>query len=161
MVRTRRAGRDMTALLDATIIATGAAVVAGVFVIAPLTGDSELTVVGKLVSSSYPVADVLMLAIVVRLWATPTAGTAAFRLLVTALTLTLTGDILWNASVIASGTAENHWANVAWLTSYVAVAAAACTPSMRGLTEPSRTARRRRRRSADWSRSPAGSCFPR
>ena len=42
MVRTRRAGRDMTALLDALIIATGAAVVAAVFVIAPLASDSGM-----------------------------------------------------------------------------------------------------------------------
>ena len=40
----------MTALLDALIIATGAAVVAAVFVIAPLASASDLTSFGKVIA---------------------------------------------------------------------------------------------------------------
>ena len=136
MVRTRRAGRDMTALLDATIIATGAAVVAAVFVIAPLAGDSGLTSFGKVVSSAYPIGDILLIAVIVRMWAAPGAQTAAFRLLLAALGLTLSGDILWNASVLATGSQVNHWSDAMWLTSYIVVSAAACVPSMSTLAEP-------------------------
>lgn len=135
MVRTRRAGRDMTALLDATIIATGAAVVAAVFVIAPLAGDSGLTGFGKVVSSAYPIGDVLLIAVIVRMWAAPGAQTASFRLLLSALGLTLTADIMWNASVIVTGSQVNRWADVLWLGSYVVIAAAACVPSMTTLAE--------------------------
>ncbi len=135
MVRTRRAGRDMTALLDALIIATGAAVVASVFVIAPLAGDSELTTFGKVVSSAYPIGDVLLIAVIVRMWAAPGAQTASFRLLVAALGLTTAGDIFWNVQVIATGSLYSPLADVLWLGSYLAIAAAACLPSMRTLAE--------------------------
>jgi diguanylate cyclase (GGDEF)-like protein len=135
MVRTRRAGRDMTALLDATIIATGAAVVAAVFVIAPLAGDSGSSTFGKVVSSAYPIGDVLLIAVIVRMWAAPGAQTAAFRLLLAALGLTLAADIMWNAIVIVTGSQVSRWADVLWLTSYLAISAAACVPSMKTLAE--------------------------
>ncbi len=41
MVRARREERDATALLDALIIAAGVAIVAAVFVVAPLAADSN------------------------------------------------------------------------------------------------------------------------
>ena len=103
MVRTRRSGRDMTALLGALIIATGAAVVAAVFVIAPLASASDLTTVGKVIASSYPIGDVLLIAVIVRMWASPGAQTASYRLLVSAFVLTTAGDVFWNVELIATG----------------------------------------------------------
>ena len=135
MVRTRRAGRDMTALLDALIIATGAAVVASVFVIAPLASDTDMTNFAKVVSSGYPIGDVLLIAMIVRMWAAPGAQTASYRLLVSAIGLTTAGDVVWNANVIATGSLVSPWADMLWLGSYVTVAAAACLPSMTTLAE--------------------------
>ena len=135
MVRTRRAGRDLTALLDALIIATGAAVVASVFVIAPLASDSDMTNFAKVVSSGYPIGDVLLIAMIVRMWAAPGAQTASYRLLVLALGLTTAGDLVWHANVIATGSYVTPWADMLWLGSYLTVAAAACLPSMTTLAE--------------------------
>ncbi len=135
MVRTRRAGRDMTALLDALIIATGAAVVASVFVIAPLASDSDMTNFAKVVSSGYPIGDVLLIAVIVRMWAAPGAQTASYRLLVSAVGLTTAGDLVWNANVIVTGSLVSPWADMLWLGSYLTVAAAACLPSMTALAE--------------------------
>ena len=81
IVRRRGWRGDLPALLDAAILATGTAVVIGVFVIAPITGDSSLTFLGKVTSSLYPIGDVLLLGILARLWTTPGARTAAFKLL--------------------------------------------------------------------------------
>ncbi|HZJ05396.1 MAG TPA: diguanylate cyclase [Nocardioidaceae bacterium] len=136
MVRTRRAGRDMTALLDASIIATGAAVVAAVFVIGPLASDSELTTFGKVTSSAYPIGDVLLIAVLVRMWAAPGALTTSFRLLVSALALTLTSDVLWNVLVVMNGMQSDRWTDALYLASYIMVSAAACAPSMTTLAEP-------------------------
>ncbi len=135
MVRTRRSGRDMTALLGALIIATGAAVVAAVFVIAPLASASDLTTVGKVIASSYPIGDVLLIAVIVRMWASPGAQTASYRLLVSAFVLTTAGDVFWNVELIATGDLTSRGSDVLWLGSYLAVAAAACLPSMRTLAE--------------------------
>ena len=76
---------------------------AAVFVIAPLAGDSELTNFGKVVSSGYPIGDVLLIAMIVRMWAAPGAQTAAFRLLVAALGLTRQGTSSGTRTMIATG----------------------------------------------------------
>ena len=136
MVRTRRPGHDVTALLDAGIIATGAAVVATVFVIAPLTRDSGLTGFGKVVSSAYPVADVLLISVMVRMWASPGARTASYRLLVAAFGLTAVGDVLWNVSVVVDQAQWGRWLDQVYLASYVLVGAATWVPSMRTVAEP-------------------------
>jgi len=137
MVTRRRAGRDLTALLDATIIASGVGVLAGVFVIAPLASDSSLSAFGKVVSSAYPVADALLLALLVRLWATPGARTSSFRLLTGAVVATLVADTVWNISIVVTGDiAAWRWNDAIFLASFVLVGASAWAPSMRTLTEP-------------------------
>jgi len=99
MVRGRRDGRDVTALLDALIIATGVGIMAAVFVVGPLATDSSLSALAKVVYSTYPVADIVLLVILVRLWATPGARTASFRFLLAAFLATLAADALWNVTI--------------------------------------------------------------
>ena len=49
--------------------------------------------------------------------------------------LTLAGDVVWNANLIATGSLVTRWADLLWLGSYLTVAAAACLPSMTTLAE--------------------------
>ena len=137
MVEGRRSSGDLTALLDAAIIATGTGVVAAVFVVDPITQDSSLNLAGKIVSSAYPIMDVLLLGLLVRLWATPGARTVSVELLTAALGVNLLADVLWNASAVTTGS-PNPWAglDMLWLGGYVLVAAAAWVPSMRDASEP-------------------------
>lgn len=138
MVRTRRTASDLNVVLDGFIVAVGAGVLVAVFLIAPLAEDSTLSLAGKLTSSAYPVADLLLLAVLVRLGATPGARTTAFRLLMAALGLTLLADGVWNVSTVVTGDSTSTlWNDVLWLSGYLAVGAAACVPSMRALAEQS------------------------
>ena len=75
MVRRRSEPADLTAVLDVAVLAAGLAVVAGVVLIAPIARDSSLTLAGKVTSSAYPMADLLLLSILVRLWTKPGAKT--------------------------------------------------------------------------------------
>ncbi len=137
IVRRRGSTGDLPAVLDAAILATGTAVVAGVFVISPIAGDSSLTLLGKLTSAVYPIADVLLLGILARLWTTPGARTAAFKLLAGALALTLFGDVFYNFTALTTGDVNSMMVNdLFWLGSYVLIAAAAWSPSVRDLAEP-------------------------
>ena len=137
IVRRRGSGSDLPALLDAAILATGTAVIAGVFVIAPIAGDSSLSLLGKLTSAAYPVADVLLLGIVARLWTTPGARTAAFKLLSAALAMTLIADAWYNVTALQTGSVISYPVNdLFWLGSYVLIAGAAWSPSLRTLAEP-------------------------
>lgn len=137
MVRGRRSTGDRTALLDAAIIATGTGVMAAVFVVDPITQDSSLNLAGKVVSSAYPVMDVLLIGLLVRLWVTPGARTVSVELLTAALGVNMLADVAWNVSVVTTGS-YHSWVglDMLWLAGYVLVAAAAWVPSMRDASEP-------------------------
>ena len=137
IVRTRGGRANLALLLDAAIVATGTAVVVGVFVIVPISQDSSLDLGGKLVSSFYPVADVLLLGILVRMWASPGGRTSAFRLLTAGLATTLVADGAWNVTVVVTGDAgDGAWLDVIWLVSYLLIACAACSGSVGQMSEP-------------------------
>ncbi|RJK95334.1 EAL domain-containing protein [Vallicoccus soli] len=137
LVRGRRPGRDRAALLDASVVATGVGVLAGVFVLLPLAVDDELALLGKLVASAYPLGDLLVLAMLVRLASTPGASTPAFRLLAGSFTASLVADAAYNVVVyVNGGSTTPPWVDASWLLGYVLFAAAAADPSMRTLSEP-------------------------
>ena len=139
-VRTRR-GRDLPALLDASIITTGAAVLVSVFLIAPLASDSSLTLAGKVITSAYPLGDLFLIGVIARMYAAPGARTASYWLLSTALAVTLLTDLGWNLITVISGDPiSTPLINSGWLIGYVLVAASASVPSMKALAEPGPTA---------------------
>jgi diguanylate cyclase (GGDEF)-like protein len=125
LARGRRSHHDLSVVLDACIIAVGTAVLAGVFVIGPIAEDSSLTLAGKLVGAAYPLLDVLLLGVLVRVWTTPGSRTPAFRLLATALLLVLLGDAVYDVSLVTTSSIASSPANdLFWLYGYVLVAAA-------------------------------------
>jgi diguanylate cyclase (GGDEF)-like protein len=136
MVRTRLVGRDFTALLDAAIVAAGAAVVMAVFVIAPLASDTSLSVFGRVVSTSSPVNDILLLAVLVRLWAVPGKANRSCQLLMLSILCTLTSDVAYNVWLIQRIDAYPHILGTGWLLCYSLVAMAMANPGMVVLTEP-------------------------
>jgi diguanylate cyclase (GGDEF)-like protein len=137
MVRRRAANGDLAAVLDAAILAIGAAVVAGVFVVAPAASDSSLSALGKLTSTFYPAADILLLAILVRFWATPSARTTSFRLLICALGFIFAGDVYYTTTTIMTGSVESQLANdLVWFAGYILIAGSTWDRSVHDLAEP-------------------------
>ncbi len=138
IVRRRGSRGDLPALLDAAILATGTAVVAGVFVIGPIAGDSTLTLMGKVTSSLYPIGDVLLLGILARLWTTPGARTSAFNLLAGGFAVTLFADALYNYVALKGGVGPVVFLvnDLLWLAAYVLIAGAAWSPSVRDRAGP-------------------------
>src|SRR5206468_328840 len=78
-------GRDLGGLLDAMIIAAGLGLLSWTFLMRPITADESLGLTGQLVSLAYPLADVVLLAMLARLLTSPGARTASFRLLTVAV----------------------------------------------------------------------------
>jgi diguanylate cyclase (GGDEF)-like protein len=138
MVRTRRSGSDRAAFLDAAILTCGVAVLATVFVIAPVEQNAVLSPLAKVVSSAYPVGDVFLLATLARMFTSPGARNGSYRLLLAALGVTTLTDSVWNVLVAISGdaTPDRRWLDVGWLCGYVLVAAAANRPAMAMVAEP-------------------------
>jgi diguanylate cyclase (GGDEF)-like protein len=137
LVRGRQPGRDRAAALDAAIIATGAGVVAAVFVIEPLVTDASQDALGRLVGTAYPVGDVLLLALLARLWTGPGRTLLPFWYLVTSLVCSLASDISYNAMLIENGgDVAADWVDIGLLLGYAFVAAATLDPSVRDLSTP-------------------------
>jgi signal transduction histidine kinase len=132
----RSTDRDWAGLTDAAIIAIGFGLLSWVLVMVPYFRDPSLGLVQRLVSLAYPVGDVLLLALAARLATTPGRRTAAFRLLVASLTVTMAADTLF--SVLSLSGASVAVTDGMYLVDYLLLGAAGLHPSMARLLEPVR-----------------------
>jgi len=138
VVRTRRAGGDRAAFLDAAILTTGITVVVAVFAVAPLATDVSVSTAARFVSTAYPAGDVFLLAALARMLTSPGARNRSYWLLLGALTVVAIADLTWNFQLVRSGDtgADNPFINLCWLAGYVLVAVAASSPAMAVVAEP-------------------------
>jgi signal transduction histidine kinase len=81
LVRARSHGRNVPALLDALVVTIGLGVVSWQFLMVPYARDPSLTLDQKLTSVLLPLADVVVLAVLVRLWSGGGQRPAAYSLL--------------------------------------------------------------------------------
>jgi diguanylate cyclase (GGDEF)-like protein len=142
MIRSRTGGRDRAGLIDALIITSGLGLLSWTFLMRPIATDPSLTVGSRLISLAYPLADVLLLAVLARLLTSPGARSASYRLLGAALLLELGADIVYAVLTLTSGYSPGLL-DLAWMVSYLCWGAAALHPSMRSVSEvaPARGAR--------------------
>jgi diguanylate cyclase (GGDEF)-like protein len=129
LIRGRR-GRDLAGLVDAAIVATGLGLVFWVFVLHPIAVDSAASWTERAISTAYPAADALLLAMLARLFTSAARRTPSIRLLGIAAGLLLVADVGYSLVALYSD-GENHALDGLWLMSYVIWAAAALHPSMR------------------------------
>jgi diguanylate cyclase (GGDEF)-like protein len=147
MIRSRTGGRDRAGLIDALIIATGLGLLSWAFLMRPIASDTSVALGSRLVSIAYPLADVLLLTVIARLYTSRGARSASYRLLATALLLQLGADIVY-AGLTTYGGYEGGALDLGWMASYLCWGAAALHPSVRSLSEvaPARGVRVDRRR---------------
>jgi signal transduction histidine kinase len=136
LIRGRAPGRDTASLIDATIITTGIGMLSWVFLIGPYVRLPDLSVLERLVSIAYPLGDVLLLAVAVRLWRTGGNGAIASRLLAFGLLALLAVDTVYGLSVLNGAWQIGGPIDAVWMLYYVALGLAALHPSMVSLSEP-------------------------
>jgi signal transduction histidine kinase len=90
---------DPRAPIDAAIVAVSVLLFQWFYVIAPTLSDSTLSSKESAVTITYPVADVIVLAVAVRFVVSRGWNVTALRLLVLGLGLTLLGDMLFSLDV--------------------------------------------------------------
>jgi diguanylate cyclase (GGDEF)-like protein len=134
MIRSRTGGRDRAGLIDALIITTGLGLLSWTFLMRPIAADPSLTAETRLISIAYPLADVLLLAVLARLYTSPGARSPSYRLLAAALLLQLGADIVY-AGLAATGAYSGGLIDIGWMASYLCWGAAALHPSVRSLSE--------------------------
>ncbi|MFI5912021.1 GGDEF domain-containing protein [Dactylosporangium sp. NPDC051541] len=139
LIRHRSPSRNWSTAVDATTLTTGVGLLAWIFMIQPAATDPSIGLLGHIVSVAYPIGDILLLAMTVRLLLDGTARNTAVRWLTAALLLFLGGDSAW-AVVNQLGWEPGPLAHKAlacvFLAGYFAFAAAARHPDVRAVTRP-------------------------
>ncbi|MEV6208281.1 EAL domain-containing protein [Kitasatospora sp. NPDC051914] len=137
-VRWRSAGRDRASFIDALTLTAGLALLSWIYLIVPYTHVAGLTWLQKAISVAYPLGDILVLAMLLRLLA-PRGGKSPALVLLTVGTVgLLTSDVLY-VLILLHGTWHTGTAvELGWAVFYGAWGAAAIHPSMVTLTQPVR-----------------------
>jgi diguanylate cyclase (GGDEF)-like protein len=136
LIRQRSAHRDWSGLVDATTLTTGMGLLAWIFMIKPAAADPEIGLLGHVVSVAYPVGDIVLLAMTVRLMISGSARNAAFRLVCAGLVCFLAGDGAWaviNQMVWEPGPMAHKLLGDIFLAGFLCFGAAAAHPGMRSL----------------------------
>jgi diguanylate cyclase (GGDEF)-like protein/PAS domain S-box-containing protein len=136
LLRPREPGRDWDGLLDALMITAGMAMLSWVFLIDPYVDDGTLPLPALLTSVAYPLADVLMLAVVARRWVGRGRRNPVFYLLSAGTVALLAGDTLYGLIQVNGTWRLASPVDAGWLVFYACFGAAALHPSMRDTDEP-------------------------
>jgi diguanylate cyclase (GGDEF)-like protein/PAS domain S-box-containing protein len=137
IIRRRNPGGDRASLIDALIITTGLALLAWVFLMEPYAQDPTLSGFEKLVSIAYPMMDVLLLAVAIRLSVDRGVRRPALGLLVGSIVSLLAADAILGVLTLHGGYQEGGLLDIGWAAYYLLWGAAALHPSMKSLEEPS------------------------
>jgi two-component system, cell cycle response regulator len=136
LIRRRTPGRDIPGVLDAAVLAVVAAMLSWLFLIAP-QARLDVPLLVKVTSVAYPVMDLAMLAVALRLILGAGRRPASFYLLCAYLLAIFTADTLYVQQQLAGTYQTGNWLDAIWLTGNLALGAAALNPTMRWLAEPS------------------------
>ncbi len=136
LIRGRRPRRDVAGLLDSATLTVGLGLLSWVLLARPTFDASSHSLPAAIVGVAYPLADIVLIGMLIRLVTTPGGRTPAFRLLFGAVLLLVGGDTTSVALSLWSSSSTTAW-DVIWLASYIAWGAAALHPSMATLSEPS------------------------
>ena len=127
-----KGGRDPDALLDGIVVAFGGGVLVWSLVIMPATA-SAIPSIDQAVASVYPLMDLLVLTMLVRLALVPGRRSPALWLVLGGVFTDLFADAL--SAIIPGSMTFGSALDGLWLLGYVALGAAALHPGMRSLAE--------------------------
>jgi diguanylate cyclase (GGDEF)-like protein len=125
----KQSGRDDGALSDALIVGVAAAVPGWALLIAPNLEDSDLSLLQLLVSTAYPVADLILLPMILRLVFLHHARVTAHLLLLWGMLAYLAADMLYAHGNLAGWYEPGGFTDALWLLAYVSIVVAIWHPS--------------------------------
>jgi diguanylate cyclase (GGDEF)-like protein len=141
LIRKRTAQRDWGALVDATTVTAGLGLLAWIFMIRPAASDPSIGLLGHVASVSYPVGDVVLVAMTVRLQLGARHRSPSFWFMSGSLLAFLGGDTAWaviNQIGWEPNVLEQDLLKIVFLMAYVLFGAAALHPSARQVGGPDR-----------------------
>jgi diguanylate cyclase (GGDEF)-like protein/PAS domain S-box-containing protein len=126
---------NRSALLDALVPTVSLGLLSWVYMIAPYTRATDLTLLEKAVSVAYPLGDVLALAMLLRLLTAPGRKPRTVGLLAAAIVGVLVSDVVYGLARLDSEWVVGGPIDLGWIVFYAAAAYAALHPSMTRLTD--------------------------
>jgi diguanylate cyclase (GGDEF)-like protein/PAS domain S-box-containing protein len=144
LIHRRNPSRDRDSLIDSVMISVGFGLLSWTFLMAPYAHDHTLSAAAKLISMTYPLMDILLLAVAVRLAVGRGRREPAFYLLSLGVLALLLTDVAYGFVQLSGVIYENGGPlEAGWLSFYVLWGAAALHPSMRSMAKPSEDRRER------------------
>jgi diguanylate cyclase (GGDEF)-like protein len=133
--RSRRPDVARSATLDGAIAGLGAAILGWHALVVPRLTEVGLTALERIVSSAYPILDLVLIAVVVRMIALLRVRSASSWWLLTGFVSLLVSDLIFAQLQASNAYLSADWLDLGWLASYIALGVAALHPSMKGLGE--------------------------
>ncbi|GAA3358242.1 bifunctional diguanylate cyclase/phosphohydrolase [Saccharopolyspora gregorii] len=134
LIRARAPRRDLPSLIDATVLGVAAALLSWLYLIQPLTSADESTLTTS-AYVAYPVLDLALLAVGLRLLLDPGPRPPAFFLLVANLLAFLGADSIYVLQRIDGSYAAGNFLDVLWLAGNIALGAAGLHPTMAAVAQ--------------------------
>jgi PAS domain S-box-containing protein len=129
-----RTKRERAALLDAAIVTSSLGLLVWIMLIAPYL-QGEMRLIERLFSVAYPLADIALLAIGIRLAVGGGSRSKAFWLLACSILPLIAADSLYGYLNLTGGWTEHNPVDVGWALFYMGWGAAALHPSMVDMTK--------------------------
>src|SRR6266545_947289 len=136
LVRGRVPGGDRAGVLDALIVAVGIGLLSWVFLMEPIVADSTQSIPQIGVALAYPMLDILMLGVLVRLFLAPGRRVPALQLLIGALVGFLAADFVYAGLILNDSYQTGQLVDGGWLLGAAFWGTSALHPSMRNVAEP-------------------------
>jgi diguanylate cyclase (GGDEF)-like protein/PAS domain S-box-containing protein len=130
LIRRRNPGRDWASLVDSVIVTVGLALLSWVFLIAPYAHNTTLHLGAKLVSIGYPLGDILMLGVAVRMAVGGGRRGLANNMMIGAIAALLVTDSVYGWIQLHGTYTPGELLDGGWILYYVLLGAAALHPSM-------------------------------
>ena len=135
MVRARRREPDAGALLDALTVTLSALLLSWIYLIQPYVHAHGMTLIAKAISIAYPLGDILILCVLVRLLSAGGLRNVSFAFMSAGAIGLLVADVVYGWIQLNGNWAVGGPTDLGWVAFYVCWGAAALHPSMRQLTE--------------------------
>jgi signal transduction histidine kinase len=130
LIRRRKRGADWASLIDSIVITTGFGLLSWVFLIAPYAHDATLSTSVKLTAIAYPLMDVLLLSVAVRLAFAGGNRTKATFLVFVSICALFATDGVYGWLQLHAGSQPGSLLDGGWILFYLLFGAAALHPSI-------------------------------
>jgi diguanylate cyclase (GGDEF)-like protein/PAS domain S-box-containing protein len=135
LIRRRSPGRDWASFIDSMMIAIGVSTLSWVFLIGP-NWHTEGDLLQRLTSMAYPIMDVVLVTVAIRLAVGAGKRAPAFRLILAAILVLCVTDSAYGWTLLHTPYVPGSgYLEIGWITFYVMWGMGALHPSMRSLSE--------------------------